>query len=172
MHWLTNVMTENKLAIDANVFNISPTNSNANLDLVPSSSNSVEVHNNNTVGAIYNRNLQVNNQNTTSTNITFQDCENITLGNFISVGLSRRTPTVNTVAEIPPGVEESIVYKKTPTIKAMMESNQRLNDKYLDIFCAKLGHKFQSLSVHLMIDELDVQQAFEDHKQYGTVEVF
>lgn len=142
----------------------------------PNEQNSLEVYSNNNnnnntaVSAIVNNNMLVNNQSTSSTNISFNECNGITLGNFVTVlGHPQWPQAINATADVPQ--EESLIYRKTPTIKAMMESDQRLNDKYLDIFCVKLGHKYQSVSVHLRIDDLDVQQAIEDHKQYGTAEV-
>ena len=170
-----NIMTEknsNHIELDANPFKVDSDDKKLSSQLALIEENSLEIFpNHNNASNIVSNNMLVNNQNASSTNITFDRCNEITLGNIVNVALPQWPTAINTVSGIPSEIEDSIIYKKTPTIKAMMESTQKLNDKYLDIFCIKLGHKFQSLSVHLKIDEIDVQQAMEDNKQYGTCEV-
>jgi len=168
-------MTEkeiNNIELDANPFTVDSDDKYLSDQPALIGENSVEIFPNNLAGNVVNNNMLINNQNASSTNIRFNRCNEITLGNIVNVALPQWPRVINTVSDVSSEIEDSIIYKKTPTIKAMMESTQRLNDKYLDIFCIKLGHKFQSLSVYLKIDEIDVQQAMEDNKQYGTCEVY
>lgn len=164
-----------RIELDANPFAIEvANNSNSATELVETENNSIEIYNNasNAISTVVNNNMLVNNQHASSTNISFEGCNGITFGNILNFGtLAHHPQTITTVAELPIDMEESIAYRKTPTIKAMMESTQRLNDKYLDIFCAKLGHKYQAISTYLKIDEVDIKQAVEDHKLYGFSEV-
>ncbi|XP_070493378.1 protein immune deficiency [Chironomus tepperi] len=160
------------IELDAKPFNIDSDDMNLSGQLALIEENSMEISSDQNIASnIVNNNMLINNQSTSSTNIRFDRCNEITLGNIVNVAMPQWPRTMSTVSDVASEIEDSIIYKKTPTIKAMMESTQKLNDKYLDIFCIKLGHKFQSLSVHLKIDENDVHQALEDNKQYGTCEV-
>lgn len=158
----------NHIELDANPFKEDLDEKNLSGQMAHFGENSSEIS---PYPNIVNNNMMINSQHASSTNVTFNRCNEITLGNIVNVALPQWPRTISTISDVSSEIDDSIIYRKTPTVKAMMESTQKLNDKYLDIFCIKLGHKFQSLSVHLKIDEIDVHQAMEDNRQYGTCEV-
>lgn len=118
-----------------------------------------------------NNNMLLRQSNTSST-MTFNGCNGITLGTIVNVGWSPGNSSiaskpVKTVAKI----DES-VYRKTPTIKAMLESNEPITDAYLDCVSANFGSRWKEITILLEINQLIVERMYEDYfEKGGTKEV-
>jgi hypothetical protein len=154
------------LQIDATLIEASKSDQNSIIEIDP---NAVQNLNLNHLNSVINNNLLVTNQNNATTNFTFESCNGITLGNIVNInpGWSPGSSQNSSIADMSQDTEINLVYKKTPTIKAMMLSEDPLDEQFLDIFCANFGAGWKSLTVHLQINELFVQRMYEDHFQFG-----
>lgn len=143
-----------------------------------SSSRSLEVYNDlngiiaNTESHVVNNSnsLTVNHLNNNVTNFRIEHASNLTFGHTYNInGGSARNKRIGKSLT---SEEENDVYRKTKNIKKMMQSDQPLNEKYLDIFCEHFGSFWLSVATLLKIDELFVQRMYEDHfNRGGTQEV-
>lgn len=128
------------------------TNSNIN-------TNSLEIGENN--GVI---------QNISSMSYNIQNSHGVHIGNVINV----KIPMQN--LQVSPQIlhDEKNVYKKTPTIKEMMNSPERLSSGFLDHICKYFGERWRDVTLLLDIDQLYVERIKEDElifKKGGTKEV-
>lgn len=123
-----------------------------------------------TSGAVTNNNMLIANQ-TLSTNLTFDRCSGITLGNQITIGMSRNEIAPwqknGTMKTIDPEDESFIT--KTPTISKMLKSTESIPVEFLDCVSKNLGHRWREVPVLLNIDSLFVQLQYEDHFDKGGI---
>ncbi|CAO1403085.1 unnamed protein product [Diamesa tonsa] len=120
--------------------------------------------------AVTNHNMLVSNQSL-STNLTFERCSGITLGNQITIDMSRneiapwnKNGTVKTI-----DAEDESYITKTPTISKMLKSIQPIPVEFLDCVSKNLGHRWREVPVLLNIDSLFVQLQYEDHFDKGGI---
>lgn len=113
--------------------------------------------------------------------MTFNGCQGISIGNSTSVNLgwspgmgasnfvvADRTPR----SALARNHDDESIYRKTPTIKKMMENDKPIPDTLLDNVCANLGFRWREVTVQLHINELFVDQMYIDHfDRFGIREV-
>lgn len=120
--------------------------------------------------AVTNNNMLVSNQSS-STNLTFEKCSGITLGNQITIDMSRNEVASwnknGTVKAI--DAEDESFITKTPTISKMLKSIEAIPVEFLDCVSKNLGHRWREVPVLLNIDSLFVQLQYEDHFDKGGI---
>lgn len=119
-----------------------------------SQSNSHQLVNNNTV-------LTNNSAHVT----TFNNCNGLTFGGVYNIGWS---PGSSKQTKAVAKLDES-VYRKTPTIKEMLESNEPLSAAYLDCVSANFGLRWREITILLEINQLFVDRMYEDNFEKGGV---
>lgn len=112
-------------------------------------------------------------QTNSATSYTFNGCNGITLGSVFQVGslAPARSTVVSTPKRASPKFDES-VYKKTPTIKAMMESSEPISTAFLNFISSNFGSRWREITILLEINQLFVDRMYEDYfYSEGTKEV-
>jgi len=111
-------------------------------------------------------------QRNVSSMMTFNGCNGITLGTVVNVGWSpgrsrAANRTLRTVAK-----EDESVYRKTPTIKLMLESTDTISLAFLDCVAEYFGNRWREVTILLDINKLFVDRMYEDFfDKGGTKEV-
>lgn len=62
---------------------------------------------------------------------------------------------------------EKNIYLKTESISKMAKSTERLSEKYLDIFAANFGQRYEQVPILLNIESLDIERMNVDHFNRG-----
>ena len=117
-----------------------------------------------------NNNMLVSNQSL-STNLTFERCSGITLGNQITIDMSTNALAPwnkNGTAKIIDPEDESFI-TKTPTIAKMLKSIEPIPVEFLDCVSKNLGHRWREIPMLLNVDSLFVQLQYEDHFDKGGI---
>ena len=117
---------------------------------------------------IVNNNMLLSQSNTSSM-MTFNGCNGITLGTVVNVGWSPgRSSIVNKPVKTVAKLDES-VYRKTPTIKEMLESNEPISPAFLDCVSANFGARWKEITILLKINQLFVERMYEDYFDKGGI---
>ena len=67
---------------------------------------------------------------------------------------------------------DEAIYKKTPTIKAMMESKEPLTNHFLYFLSENFGNRWREVIMVLQVDQLYVHRMYKDYSdKAGTREV-
>ena len=111
-----------------------------------------------------------------SSSLVFTGCRDFTVGSVFHIGGAVARPGCSR-----PGPDqrlnvqrtESDIYRKTPTIKAMLESTERIPDLFLNQLSENFGDRWRELLVTVLhVDELFIGRMKEDHfGSSGTSEV-
>lgn len=111
-------------------------------------------------------NMVLSNQTNSSSVVTFEKCNGITLGTVINVGF----PMGTSRAVEKHKNHDRDPFKKTPTIKEMLECHKPISDGFMDIISENFGGKWREATVVLGIKKLDVDRMYEDyfHTKGGT----
>jgi len=118
-----------------------------------------------------NNNMMLSQRNVSSM-MTFNGCNGITLGTVVNVGwspgrLRAANRTVKALAK-----EDESVYRKTPTIKVMLESTDPITLAFLDCVSEYFGSRYREVTILLDINKLFVDRMYEDFfDKGGTKEV-
>lgn len=122
-----------------------------------------------------NNNMVVANQTNTQAVVTFENCNNITLGTVFNVGYSPGNSNLSfqeSTGGYAPNMQEDRAYKKTPTIKEMMRCNDPISDAFLEYVSGNFGSKWKDFTIFLGINQLYVERMYEDYyERFGTKEV-
>lgn len=109
-------------------------------------------------------------QNINSLAYNIQQSQNVHVGTVVNV----KVPMRNLVVSHQIIQDEKDVYKKTPSIKEMMNCSDKLSTGFLDHICKHFGDRWRDVTVLLDIDQLHVERIKEDElffKKGGTKEV-
>lgn len=115
-----------------------------------------------------NNNMILSNQTNTSAVFKFDNCRGINLGSVFNVGWSPGNagivaePNKSSVAR-----SKEALYKKTPTIKAMLESSDPISLGFLDIVSGNFGARWKEVTILLQINQLFVERMYEDYNDKG-----
>lgn len=118
-------------------------------------------------------NTVLSNQTNSQAIFKFDNCKGITLGSVFNMGWSQGN--TSNVAE--PNISNQVrsresVYKKTPTIKEMLESTEPISTAFLDIVAGNFGLRWKEVTILLQINQLTVDRKYADYfERGGTKEV-
>jgi hypothetical protein len=123
----------------------------------------------------YNTNVMLSRVSNNASTITLNGCKEILIGNSTNVMVGWSPGNFNAVAEQKPNSaltklhDDESVYRKTPTIKKMMESNEAIENTFLDYVCRNLGFRWREMTVQLRINQLFVDQMYIDNFDKGGI---
>lgn len=136
-------------------------------ELVRSESNNSElVEVNENIAQTLNNNMVVRQSNST-VNYEINNSSGFTIGSVFKFGLPASATTPLTVGTVPAEKSDEHVYKKTPTIKQMMESRDPLLSSFLDNIAGHFGARWREITILLGIDQYYVDRMHEDYFQKG-----
>lgn len=139
--------------------------SSQNLEIVEYSNESGALE---SINRTVNNSMVLSNQTNSSSVIKFDNCKNITLGSVFNVGWLPGTggivaePNISNVAR-----SKEALYRKTPTIKQMLESTDLISSAFLDIVAGNFGAKWKDVTILLQINQLFVERMYEDYNDRG-----
>lgn len=141
---------------------VSTTEESEILDYNDNEEHSVTTVNNNMLTA------QTNSSTVTTSNVmNFNKCNGINVGTVVHIGWS---PGCSKAAAKPKNsvvpIDET-VYKKTPTIKAMLESKDPISPGFLDEVSGNFGFRWREITILLEISQLFVDRMYEDYNERG-----
>lgn len=135
-------------------------------ELVRSDSNNSELVEANENIATLNNNMVLR-QSSSTVNYEINNSSGFTIGSVFKFGLPASATAPLTVATIPAEKSDEHVYKKTPTIKQMMESKDPLLSSFLDNIAGHFGARWREITILLGIDQYYVDRMHEDYFQKG-----
>lgn len=136
------------------------------LDLNGNVQQSVAAVNNNMLMA------QTNTSTVVTQNVmTFNNSSGINFGTVVHIGWSPGSSNKNAKANGPAAKPDETVYKKTPTIKAMLESKDPISIPLLEYISGQFGFRWRDITILLEISQLFVDRMHEDHFGKGIQEV-
>lgn len=118
-------------------------------------------------------NMVLSNQTNSQAVFKFENCKGITLGSVFNMGWGQGNNGV--IAE--PNISNQVrtresIYKKTPTIKEMLESTEPISTTFLDIVAGNFGLRWKEVTILLQINQLKVDRKYADFfERGGTKEV-
>lgn len=125
-----------------------------------------------TANRAFNNNMVLANQTNSAAVLNFEKCSGITLGTVINVGWSPGSSALVPAAGNATVKEDESAYKKTPTIKTMMETEKAISTAFLDNVSGNFGTRWREVAVLLEINPLFVDRMYEDYyNKDGTKEV-
>lgn len=116
---------------------------------------------------IVNNNMMLTQRNQSSS-VTFNGCSGVTFGTVVNVGWSPGNSKISKPVKTTARLDDS-VYQKTPTIKAMLGSNEPISSAYLNFVSANLGSRWKELTILLDINQLFVELMYEDYFERGGI---
>lgn len=116
------------------------------------------------------RNLIVQNQNISSMTYSIENSTGVHIGTMVNIDLQipqniNNQRTLQTSEQV--RQDEIKTYKKTPTVKMMMECKDRLSDGFLDHICKHFGERWKDVTFFLDIDPTLVGLFNADDKNSG-----
>lgn len=113
-------------------------------------------------------------QNNASTIMTFEKCSGLTIGSTSNyfLGSSNQPWNVAKPQTTTALVEDSEVYRKTPTIKEMLESRILISPAFQELVAQSFGSRWAEVFVMLGVSRILVEKLYEDNfNKGGTKEV-
>lgn len=137
-------------------------------ELVRSNSDNSElVEANENIAQTLNNNNMVVRQSSSTVNYEINNSSGFTIGSVFKFGLPASATAPLTVATVPAEKSDEHVYKKTPTIKQMMESRDPLLSAFLDNIAGNFGSRWREITILLGVDQYYVDRMHEDYFQKG-----
>lgn len=113
--------------------------------------------------------MRVNQMNSSSV-ISFENCSGITIGsNFFINASTLPAPAVTNANSFSLDMDETEIYRKTPTIKEMLESKEPMSSAFQELVAQSLGTRWEEISVLLGISEIIVENLYEDNFKKGGI---